>query len=295
MSERRGTLPVDWIFVAFQALVVVVLVWRRDQLPSWPAFLATNLLAAALVPLLARAPRSGFIRFIGAVYAALLTPLFYTQLGLIATETGLVHDQVVQGWEAALFGGQVSMTWHQVMPSATLSWVLHGCYGIYIGVVIFALVFLALRRAPDDLARGAFTVALGFYVCYAVFLLYPVAGPRYFFGTATGGAAEVLPARLVHRMLEGGSAWGTAFPSSHIVASWCAVASLWRPARRLALVLWPVVLCLALGTVYGQFHYGVDAVAGVVLAAGLIAAAAPLYRALGPGAAGAVTSSNPAG
>ena len=34
---------------------------------------------------------------------------------------------------------------------------------------------------------------------------------------------RVHSARLVHRLLEGGSAYGTAFPSSHIAAAWSAV------------------------------------------------------------------------
>lgn len=280
MTARRGVKAVDLVFLSFQALTAAVVLSRASSLESWPWFLAVNSLSCVLVLLLARTNQGRVWGFVGNAYAALLTPLFYTELGLITTEWGLVFDQVVQGWESALFGGQISVTWHQAMPSPVLSWILHTCYGIYIGVVILSLTFLAARRSAADFARGCFMVALGFYVCYAIFLVYPVAGPRYFFGVATGPAAEVLPARLVHAMLEGGSAWGTAFPSSHIVASWSAVAALWRPARRLAVVLWVVVICLALGTVYGQFHYGVDAVAGVVLALSLMAVADPLRRRL---------------
>ena len=71
---------------------------------------------------------------------------------------------------------------------------------------------------------------------------------------------------LTHRLLAEGSAWGTAFPSSHVavalVAAWCA----WCFVRPLGFVLLPAAVLLALGTVYGQFHYAVDAVAGAALA-----------------------------
>jgi membrane-associated phospholipid phosphatase len=269
---------VDVLFLAFQALVLAVVAWRRGSLPSWPWFAATSLLSMVLVFAVNRGRDLPTGRLAHAVYPVLLTPLYYTELGLITTESGLVYDQLVHRWEVALFGGQVSTTWHQVMPSPLLSWVLHSCYGLYIGVVITALLVLALRHGGREFARGVFVVAVGFYVCYAVFLVFPVAGPRYFFGVASGSAAQVLPARLVHDMLEGGSAWGTAFPSSHIVASWCAVAALWRTERRLAMALWPVVIVLAFGTVYGQFHYAVDAVAGVALALILIPLATTWYR-----------------
>ena len=45
------------------------------------------------------------------------------------------------------------------------------------------------------------------------------------------------------------------------MAAWCA----WRALKPLGALLLPAAALLALGTVYGQFHYAVDAVAGVVL------------------------------
>jgi membrane-associated phospholipid phosphatase len=126
-------------------------------------------------------------------------------------------------------------------------------------------------------------MTLGFYACYVVFSVFPVAGPRYFYGNATGPIVQVATARVVHWLTEGGSAIGTAFPSSHVAATWCAVYALWRDARKVALCVAPVALGLALGTVYGQFHYAVDALAGAIFGVLLCAAADPLRRALGSG------------
>lgn len=284
MSARRGATATDRLMYGWLALNTLVVIWRAPAVATWPLLLLGNALAFALILLLQRAQPTRSMVFLGGAYGLLLTLAYYTQLGILATAVGQLRDQVVQRWEAVLFGGEVSVTWHQRAPSLALSWALHFCYGSYYWLAALPPLFLFFRRSRDAFERGAFALTLVFYVCYAVFLLFPVAGPRYFYGNATGAIAEVVPARIVHALLEGGSALGTAFPSSHVAVSWTAVLSLRRDAPRLALALALVALGLALGTVYGQFHYGVDALAGAALALALTAGAEPFRRALAPAA-----------
>jgi membrane-associated phospholipid phosphatase len=266
--------------LGFLAINTAFLLWRAPVLSAWPVLLLANLLTVGLILLLARSRLSPVVVFLGGAYPLILTLGFYTQLGIITQAVAHLKDPVVQGWEEALFGGQVSVTWHQSQPAALLSWLLHICYASYYWLVVLPPLYLFARRGPEAFERGTFLVSLAFYACYLVFLLFPVAGPRYFFGNAAGPAAEVPPARLVRELLEGGSAWGTAFPSSHVAASWCAVASLWPYARGLFWGLAPVAVGLAVGTVYGQFHYAVDSLAGAALAVALTLGAGRLRRAL---------------
>jgi membrane-associated phospholipid phosphatase len=81
----------------------------------------------------------------------------------------------------------------------------------------------------------------------------------------------------VHGILDGGAAWGTAFPSSHVAASVTAAVSAWWSWRGLGSVLLPASLLLTLGTVYGGFHYAVDAMAGALVAVAVLAGSR-LYR-----------------
>jgi membrane-associated phospholipid phosphatase len=111
---------------------------------------------------------------------------------------------------------------------------------------------------------------IAFYVCYAVFLFFPVAGPRYLFPMAENAATAIAPAIFTHRLLEQGSAWGTAFPSSHVAVSLVAACEAWRFWRPLGAVLAPAAVLLAFGTVYGQFHYAVDALAGAAVAVAVL-------------------------
>ena len=280
----RGITATDRLMLAYIGVNSVLVVWHAAATPAWPWLLGANALLLVLVTLLARADGDRrFTAFVGGGYPVLLTTAYYTQLGLLAAGAAHYHDAVVQRWEAALFGSQVSITWHQAMPSLALSWIMHLAYWAYYPIVAGALVVLWMRAGREAYARGGFIVTLAFYLCYTVFALFPVMGPRHFFGDATGPIAEILPARLMRSAQHGASAMGTAFPSSHVAVCWCAVYALWRDLRRLAWWLAPVAVALAFGTVYGQFHYGVDALAGAALALLLVLLADPLRSALARG------------
>src|SRR3989442_11587094 len=63
-----------------------------------------------------------------------------------------------------------------------------------------------------------------------------------------------------------GGSWGAALPSSHVAAAVVAVLCALRYWRALGFVLTPFTIGLVLSVVYGQFHYAVDAVAGLIVA-----------------------------
>ena len=75
------------------------------------------------------------------------------------------------------------------------------------------------------------------------------------------------PARFAAWLLDRGDSWGAAFPSSHVAASVVATGMALRYWRPLGLVLLPFTAGLILAVVYGQFHYAVDALAGLMVAA----------------------------
>ncbi len=120
-----------------------------------------------------------------------------------------------------------------------------------------------------------------FYLCYVVFLFFPVAGPRYAFDLAHNAATDVWPARATQWLLDRGDSWGAAFPSSHVAAAVVAAVCALRYWRRLGLVLTPFTIGLVLSVVYGQFHYAVDAVAGLIVA-GAVLASHTIYYATAP-------------
>src|SRR5690349_9861521 len=157
------------------------------------------------------------------------------------------------------------------MPNPVLSWLLHGCYIAYYAILYASPLGLWLSGRRAAARHTIFAVMITFYLCYVVFLFFPVAGPRYAFDLTHNAATNVWPARATQWLLERGDSWGAAFPSSHVAAAVVAAACALRYWRRLGLVLTPLTLGLVLSVVYGQFHYAVDAVAGLLVAAAVLA------------------------
>ena len=111
-----------------------------------------------------------------------------------------------------------------------------------------------------------------FVVCYLVFVFFPVAGPYYVFPRPPPWFVDNPPARLVYATLAAGSSYGAAFPSLARRGHRRGRARRLQGSRRLGLLLVVPTILLAVGVVYCQMHYGVDALAGcgvgLVVAAG---------------------------
>ncbi len=229
-----------------------------------------------------RLPGARWARFARIAYPVALTPVLYAELAhLNQLLTSGYLDALVQGWERAVFGAQLSVEAARRFDAFWLSELLHTGYFAYYLIVPTALFGVFVTRGAAGLHRVTFQIALAFFSSYVVFVLLPVAGPRYLFPPISGAGAEGRVFELVHAVLERGSSKGTAFPSSHIAASWAAVLACWRIDRRWFWLLAAPAGALALGTVYGRFHYGVDAAAGIALAFGAHAVVPWLMRRLG--------------
>ena len=260
--------PVDRATLAYVAVALAFNLVRGPR--GWPAIvvlpgalLATALVAAVLAP---RARRAGpFGRFLAEFYPLALVFGLYTHVGAV-NEGGVAHDALVQRWEEALFGGQVALLWIRAFPSPAWSTLMHAAYLCYFPILVGS-PFGLWAKGRREAARGTLLLILAtFYACYALFLVFPVAGPRYVFPPAANAATAVPLAVATHRLLEGASARGTAFPSSHVAVALVAATCAWRGWRLLGAVMLPVAVLLTLATVYCQFHYGVDAVAGAAVA-----------------------------
>jgi len=240
----------------------------------WPvrapgAFLLpiAHLLLFALVFIAPRARRSGGVGlFLGEWYPIILLTAFYTEVGILNLAAGRSHDLLVQRWELQLFGCQPSYDWIRAQPWPWLSTLLHLAYLSYYFIVAGSTLGLWLSARRAAAVRTILMIAVTFYICYSTFLLFPVAGPRYLLPLATNAATATPVAVFTQRWLNGGAAWGTAFPSSHVAAALVAAGMAFKGWRRLGWLLYPAAALLTLGTVYGQLHYATDALAGLMLA-----------------------------
>ncbi|MBA2627609.1 MAG: phosphatase PAP2 family protein [Gemmatimonadales bacterium] len=275
-----------YVTAASILLIAHVANWRDARPSRWETECLIALHAIALAFALF-APRvrmryRGEDSFVAEWYPVIVMMGLYAGVGLLNTGAGggatIVFDSVVQRWELAIFGRQISYDWIRAMPSPALSWALNLSYLSYYVLVIAAPAALWLLGRRRDARQAIFAISLTFFACYLAFLLFPVAGPLYAWPFPTNAATTVWPARVVRMLLERGDAWGSAFPSSHVAASVVATIFAWRGSRQLGAVLLVPTVGIFFAVVFGQIHYGVDAVGGLAVAAVVWAATPRLCR-----------------
>ena len=260
---------VDWLLLAYVAIVSVVAVVRAPDRPGCWWLLVAHGLFVVLLFLITRPGLGSVGRTIREIYPLLLLPALYSELDILSSGAIPVYDHIVQRWELMAFGSQVSREWWQAMPSRFLSTLLHGAYLSYYLIVSAPALYFAGRGDLPAVRRFVLVVIATFVICYLFFIFFPVAGPYYEFPRPAAWFIDNLAARLTYEALATGSSYGAAFPSSHVAAAVAATLAAARSSRRLGIALIIPTLLLTVGVVYCQMHYAVDAVAGLLVGMGV--------------------------
>jgi membrane-associated phospholipid phosphatase len=173
----------------------------------------------------------------------------------------------VQHWELALFGSETSRTFAAALPSVPLSELLHAGYLAYYLIIFVPPLVLLARDNRRGYAQTVLALTVVYTVCWTIYVLWPVEGPRYLWmAPAPDGPVR----RLALSILATGSSRGAAFPSSHMAVSVAQALLALRWQRRVGYAVSAVAVLVGFGAVYGGFHYGVDIVAGAIVGALLV-------------------------
>ena len=287
---RAGAHPTHCVLALYLALATppLLLPGRPSSWPLWLALHAAAVLVAWPPPPVRRTLGAVFARWPGPAsllldwYPLLLVPLLYSELALLipAVHGGHYYDALIQNVEEQVFGGQPSRDFAAALPFRWVSELLHGGYlSYYFLIYVPPILFYAAGRR-EAAQKAMFTVVLTFTVHYLFFIYFPVQGPHYLYPTPVAPEAAGPLYRLTHFVLIAASQ-GAAFPSSHVGVSVAQVLATARFQPRRAAWLGVLALLLALGAVYGGYHYATDAVCGALLGAVAVLLAPSAYRALG--------------
>jgi len=249
--------------------------WRATGDGS-PLALDLVILAVALATLPRRA---AIVRPVRDWLPLVAVPFLYVDLRWIIPVIGAAHrDATVVGWERLLFPSNPSATLATRAHSLPLSEALHLAYALYYPLIGLPPMILFFTGARRKLGATTLALVLVYAVCFLAYPLFPVDGPRYLLGPAHAPDGPIRT--YVLSLLERGSSRGTAFPSSHVAASVVAALCALRYQRRLGVFAAIVATGLTIATVYGGFHYAVDALAGLVLGVAVWLASLVILRSL---------------
>lgn len=267
--KRFCLLPVDQALFGYLGFLSVSILLFYERLPNWGWFLVFHVAVAGLVLLLAAAWKTGANGWRGLLrwgYPILLCTFLYEETGyLVHLFSGHWFDPDVIDFEYRLLG-TIPSVWlaERARPWLTET-VMAGYFSYYFIIPLGALILWA-KRKTEDFEQMALSVCIGFFISYAGFLLYPVEGPRYHMPHLHPPPVEgPFFYKLVQFVIDKGAIHGGCMPSSHVAVAVLVLISLYSGARNWFWALLPLVTGLAVGTVYGRFHYVSDVAAGLAI------------------------------
>ncbi len=283
LSTPIAPCPSDWVTIAYLAITGLLIVIFRKNLAQWYIYVCAHValilgvLSLGFIP----QPLPLLFQVLRDWYPIATIPTFYWE---VAPLTQIIFqsdfdDKMLQ-WEDRLFKGQPSLYLSKRFPSIVLSEFLHLCYFSYYWIIFSLAAMLYLQGKYQEFHEVVFAIVLTFNICQIWHILMPVKGPRYGFEKIKENLAVGFFHNLTHAVLSRASSKGTAFPSSHaaiaVIVLLCAV----RYDFISFIILCPFCIGLVVGTVYGRFHYAIDAIAGTALAFITFEIAPIVYRLL---------------
>jgi membrane-associated phospholipid phosphatase len=243
------------------------------------------------------APRStlhALLDFLRHFYPVLLFAWFFAETGWLNRMFFPEYlDPTVIRWEQALFGCQPSLLFMEKLPYLVVSEIFYAAYFSYylmIGGVGLALYL----RNRQQFFHYVSVVSFLFYVCYTIFIVLPIIGPPLFFREIHNlppdlqnlGAEHPYPQAIQSGVFFNVIAWlyrvfeapGAALPSSHVAVALCTVCFSFRYLRPIRYLHLTVAILLCLSTVYCRYHYVLDVLTGIAIAAIVIPLGNWLYQ-----------------
>jgi len=197
-------------------------------------------------------------------------------------------DYVLAGLEQKMFGFQPALVFSKLYPQHWFCELLNMGYFAYYPLIIGTSLYLYLKDRKY-FEYFFFTVLFSFFCYYTLYILFPTAGPQYYFQAIGLDQAQsgIFPnvghyfdkhqellspsynsgffSQMVQNTQQVGERPTAAFPSSHVGISTLIFILILKNRRYIFFsILFPVYLALVAATVYIQAHYVIDVIAGLV-------------------------------
>jgi membrane-associated phospholipid phosphatase len=268
---RNRVYPVDWIVLSYCLMMVAFVLILGRPLEKYADELLFYSGVAALVVLIVRflgEGRSPLTRFFRLLYPAILFTAFYRTTGGLMF---LLHDRFLDyqltAFEQSILGFEPSLFIDKYLLNPWLTEIFMGTYFSYYLMLPCFLLPLFFMKRYDLLRQSLASISLTFFAGYTLFFIYPVEGPRWHYMDRYLHRVDgPLFRQLVEFVQAAGSVRGGCMPSTHVAVALVIMIYTYRMSKPLGWLLAPVIIGMAIGTIWGRYHYTSDVLVGVVIA-----------------------------
>lgn len=270
-NPARFFRPTEFLLTTYLLLIAGLLAVRGGSVPYRWLLIAGHFLLAAAIFWLFRKPAadSRWRRFAQSWYFVPVTVFLFKEQALMVTRIrGVDFDQLLINWDYRLFGVYPTVYLERFVHPL-LTELLQWAYVAYFFLPIILGVFLLRLRDSRPFENAAFAVILSFCISLSGYLVVPAIGPRFTLGhlqtVSLHGIWLADSIRSVLNQLE--QIQRDCFPSGHTMLALVTLFYALKYFPRLGVVFSPIVAALIFSTVYLRYHYAVDVLAGMALAA----------------------------
>ena len=267
-SIYTKTIPIHIVSFIYVILMAIITFVFKQNIPLWQNYLIIYLGYAAFVIIITQVVK-GFsnpvLEFIAIMYPWFSVPNFYELLRhYIHAIFPYLFDPFIHKFELAIFGIHPTVYLQRFATPLLTEIMSFGYFSYYLIFLLPPFIFYFFRR--EGVASLIFGMSLVYYFCFILFVLIPVAGPRFTLADKysvplTGYFLPEIQAKMMTKF----ALRGAAFPSSHVAMVMASAFIVRKYMSWLFKITFPLAIMVTLGAVYGRYHYVTDVTVGGVI------------------------------
>ena len=261
--------PVQWMIAGYALVTGIISIFYSTADNYWMAHVFPRFLL--LIYLLGRIPLKSRISSRAFLFADMFIPLaliglFYSETQFLNTFLLSFQDPILAEIEFKIFGFQPSVVFSERFGSFMMVELMYFAYLFYYFLIFGFSIYIFFKNI-DEFKKTVFIIITSFAIFYLFFIIYPAAGPQYYFDEELtklpqGGIFQKL-IFFIQGMGEGPTA---AFPSSHVGITLIILFLAYKYAPQFFYFALPVSILLCFSTVYIKAHYVIDVIAAFITA-----------------------------
>lgn len=276
-------IPIDKITLGYILTTLVFIFFSSGRLEMWWLHILIRFALIFIICWLAWiSPRlkNRFWLFIRNAYPLILFGFFYSETDYLNNVLFRNLDPFFERVELWLFRAYPSIIFSQSFPQIWFSELMNFGYFSYYILILLLPLWLWIKN-KESFLHVIFIITLSFYLFYWFFILFPVAGPQFYFIESLRAVPSAGIFRCLVRLAEWiGEGPTAAFPSSHVGLMMIMAYLSSKYAKELFVVYLFFGLLICFSTVYIKAHYAIDVIGGLLFAPLFLTVSDWIYRKL---------------